>query len=129
MPDLEGAGPDAPITTNEHGGSQSHIPYRFDLIDGPALAEMAKVLSQGAEKYGENNWRKIPDVEVHLNHLLMHAYAWLSGDRQDDHLSHIMCRAMFAQAVDLSDNQVPKDDIDKMYRLGIEEVRRASGRS
>lgn len=100
--DLEGAGPDAPITTNEHGGSQSHIPYRFDLIDGPALAEMAKVLHMGAEKYGPNNWRKIPEVEVHLNHMIMHAYAYLAGDRTDDHLSHIMCRAMFAQAVDIT---------------------------
>jgi Domain of unknown function (DUF5664) len=100
--DIQGAGPDAPITTNEHGGSQSHIPYRFDLIDGPALAEMAKVLSQGAEKYGVNNWRKIPEVETHLNHLIMHVYAYLAGDRTDDHLSHIMCRSMFAQAVDIA---------------------------
>lgn len=91
---------DAPITTNEQGGSQSHIPVRFDLIDGKALFEMAKVLHTGAEKYGANNWRKI-DVKDHLNHLIMHAYAYLSGDRSDEHLSHIMCRAMFAQAVDI----------------------------
>lgn len=108
MPDLEGAGPDAPIVVNEHGGGQSHIPYRFDLIDGPALAEMAKVLREGADKYGANNWRKIPDVEEHLNHLIMHAYAWLAGDRTDAHLSHIMCRAMFAQGVDITNRQAPK---------------------
>jgi len=94
------ASPDAPVTTNEQGGSQSHIPVRFDLIDGRALFEMAKVLHQGAEKYGEDNWRLIP-IEDHINHLIMHAYAWLSGDRTDEHLSHMLCRATFAQGVAL----------------------------
>lgn len=92
--------PDAPIITNAQGGSQSHVPVRFDLIDGKAMFEMASVLHVGAEKYGEHNWRKI-SVEDHLNHLIMHAYAYLSGDRTDEHLSHIMCRSMFAQAVEL----------------------------
>lgn len=91
--------PTAPITTNEQGGSQSHVPVRFDLIDGRAMFAMASVLHEGAEKYGPNNWRKIP-IEDHLNHLIMHAYAYLAGDRTDEHLSHIMCRAMFAQGVE-----------------------------
>lgn len=95
-------GRDTPITTNARGGSQSKVPVRFDLIDGLAIFEMAKVLHEGAEKYGANNWRKI-DVEDHLNHLIMHAYAYLAGDRSDDHLSHIMCRAMFAQAVHIQE--------------------------
>lgn len=94
------ASPDAPTTTNEKGGSQSFIPVRFDLIDGRALFEMAKVLHHGAVKYGEDNWRLI-SVNDHLNHGIMHAYAWLSGDRTDDHLSHFLCRATFALGVSL----------------------------
>ncbi len=96
------ASPDAITYTNDKGASQSHIPVRFDLVDGDAMFAMCAVLHQGAEKYGANNWRGI-DVDDHLNHLIMHAYAWLAGDRTDAHLSHIMCRAMFAQAVDLAD--------------------------
>lgn len=92
------ASPDAPTTTNEKGGNQSDIRVRFDLIDAKALFEMAKVLDAGAKKYGENNWRKI-EVEDHLNHLLMHTFAYLSGDTTDDHLSHILCRATFALGV------------------------------
>lgn len=92
------ASPDAPMTTNEKGGSQSLIEVRFDLIDGPAMFAMAHVLHTGAEKYGENNWRKI-GIADHINHLIMHAYAFLSDDHGDEHLSHIMCRSMFAQAV------------------------------
>lgn len=93
---IAGMGKDAPVVLNEQGAGQSHLPYRFDLIDGPALFKMAEVLDQGAVKYGENNWHGI-EIEDHLNHLIAHAYAYLAGDRQDDHLSHIMCRSMFAQ--------------------------------
>lgn len=99
------ADPDAPVTTNEKGGSQSDIPVRFDLIDAKAMFEMAKVLDHGAKKYGANNWRKI-DVEDHLNHLLMHTYAYLAGDRTDEHLSHILCRATFALGVILQEDTV-----------------------
>ena len=92
------ASPDAPITTNAQGGSQSHLPTRFDLIDAKAMFEMAKVLHEGAEKYGADNWRLIP-INDHLNHLLMHTFAYLAGDKTDDHLSHILCRATFAMGV------------------------------
>lgn len=107
------ASKDAPTVTNEKGGSQSHIPTRFDLVDGKSMFAMAGVLHEGAEKYGANNWRNI-DVEDHLNHLIMHAYAYLSGDRSDEHLSHIMCRAMFAQAVEITEEeQTPSDYFNK----------------
>lgn len=98
----EVASKDAPAVFNSKGGGQSHIPVRFDLIDGNALFAMAAVLDEGANKYGANNWRKI-EVESHLNHLIMHAYAYLAGDRSDEHLSHIMCRAMFAQGVHIEE--------------------------
>ncbi len=98
------ASPDIERHTNEKGGSQSYIPVRFDLVDGKAMFAMCSVLHEGAEKYGANNWRKI-NIDDHLNHLIMHAYAWLSGDQTDEHLSHIMCRAMFAQGVDLQEDE------------------------
>lgn len=101
---IEGVGKETPIETNAHGGSQSSIPYRLDLLDSRAILEVGKVLKEGADKYGANNWRKIP-TEDHLNHLLMHTLAWLAGDNQDDHLSHIVCRAMFALGVELQPKQ------------------------
>lgn len=87
------ASPDAPRDPDK---PQSDLQHRFDLIDAPALFEMTGVLYTGAKKYGDDSWRRIP-VEDHLNHLLAHVYAYLSGDRSDDHLSNIQCRAMFAQ--------------------------------
>lgn len=98
------ASPDAETTVNEKGGKQSHIPVRFDLIDGKAMFAMAAVLHEGAEKYGEDNWRLI-SIEDHLNHMIMHAYAYLAGDRTDEHLSHILCRATFANGVALAEGE------------------------
>jgi hypothetical protein len=94
--------PNAPVVYNDKGAGQSRVDARFDLIDGKSMFAMAAVLHTGAEKYGADNWRGI-DVDDHLNHLIMHAYAFLAGDRTDEHLSHIMCRAMFAQGVALQD--------------------------
>lgn len=98
------AGRDTETHVNEKGGRQSLIPVRFDLIDAKALFKMAEVLHEGAKKYGEDNWRLIP-IEEHLNHMIMHAYAYLAGDRSDEHLSHIMCRATFAQGVAIADEE------------------------
>ncbi len=56
---IDGMGTDAPTTTNDSGGKQSYIAYRFDLLDGKAMFQLAEILSTGATKYGEDNWRSI----------------------------------------------------------------------
>lgn len=95
---VQGVGKNEPTIVNQEGGRQSDSPYDFTLADPKAMFEMCKVLKEGAEKYGVDNWRLLP-LEDHLNHLLVHVYAYLAGDRSDDHLSHLLCRALFAQAV------------------------------
>lgn len=99
---IAGVEPDAKVTTNENGGKQSDTPYGFHLLPISALFDAAKVAKYGADKYGETfdqrNYTKIPTIE-HLNHALQHIYAWLAGDRQDDHLGHAIVRLMFAYDV------------------------------
>lgn len=111
MATVLGVSKDEPREVNEKGASQSRSPYRFDLLDPSAMFEMTKVLKEGADKYGVDNWRGI-SVRDHLNHLLIHAYAYLAGDNSDDHLSHLMCRAMFALAVDIDEKSEVKLDSD-----------------
>lgn len=94
-PQIAGVGADAPTTVNAAGGKQSASPYRCDLLPPQATFRVAAVLKHGADKYGTNNWHAIP-VEDHINHALVHLLAFLAGDRQDDHLGHAACRAMFA---------------------------------
>lgn len=109
---VRGVSKDEPITINEKGGGQSRSLYRMDLLDPKALLETAKVLKEGADKYGAENWRLI-DVDDHLNHALIHIYAYLAGDKSDEHLSHVVCRALFALGVTLQTEQ----DIAKANQL------------
>ena len=87
---------------NNNGGRQARLDYRFDLIDTKAIFALANVLHTGEQEYGKDNWRKI-DTESHLNHAMSHAYAFLAGDQQDDHLSHCLCRLMMAIGVERGD--------------------------
>jgi hypothetical protein len=90
---IKGVGKDTETTTNENGGMQSLSPYRFDLIPPEAMFRVAEVFAYGATKYAPDNWRKIKSDD-HLNHLFQHLYAYMAGDRQDDHLGHALCRMM-----------------------------------
>lgn len=99
MAQVEGVGPDAPVITNEVGAKQSGSPYRCDLLDGSAILRLSAVLKYGADKYGDNNWRGIPLMD-HLNHALVHIFAYLAGDTQDDHLGHAQCRLHMAVATE-----------------------------
>jgi hypothetical protein len=96
---INGVGPDSPIATNEQGGMQSDLPYRCDLLDAESILRLAAVLKRGAERYTPNNWRKI-DCNSHLNHALVHIFAYMAGDTQDDHLDHAFCRMMMAMATE-----------------------------
>ena len=92
------------IVVNEKGAPQSHTSCRFDLIPPIALFKIAEVLGYAVEKYGQGEfkgrpisgkWSDIP-VEDHLNHSIQHIYGYLLGDNTEDHLSHAICRLMFA---------------------------------
>lgn len=99
---IDGMGKEVPVEVNENGGRQSKLSYRFDLIDSKAIFALAKVLREGFEKYGKDNWRKI-GVDDHLNHALSHIYAHTGGDEQDDHIEHAFTRLMMATAVYLAE--------------------------
>lgn len=107
---LKNVGKDAPIVVNEKGGKQSKTAYAFHLCDYDALLALAEVLQEGAERYERDNWRKIPSDE-HFNHMLIHAIAYLKGDKQDDHLGHMFCRAMMFYATAKAEETVINDNI------------------
>lgn len=69
---------------------------RYDLISPIALERLAKVYKEGADKYGDFNWEKGMPVSDLLNHAIRHMYAYLSGDRTEDHLGHSAWNAMAA---------------------------------
>jgi len=96
--ELPGLAPDTEIVENADGGRQAKSFYRFDLIDSKAIFTLARVLHEGEQKYTKDNWRKIPASE-HINHALIHLYAYLAQDKQDAHLDHAFTRIMMAVAL------------------------------
>jgi hypothetical protein len=94
---INGVGKDTETITTEGGGKHSKIPYDILSMDAFALLEAASVMYEGKIKYGKDNWRLI-STEEHIEHLMVHALAWLAGDRSDKHLAHALCRAIFAVA-------------------------------
>lgn len=104
---IPGIGKDEEIVTNENGGMQSKLDFRFDLIDPLTMFALAEVVSYGAKRYAPWNWRRI-DIPSHLNHALTHIYAYMAGDTQDDHLEHAFCRLMFALSLHLTPGESPR---------------------
>lgn len=92
---IEGVSPDQPTIENSKGGRQSNSPYGLTMVPPRAILAESKVLATGATKYGRWNWMAIP-IDDHLNHILQHVYAYIAGDRSDNHLANIACRAHFA---------------------------------
>lgn len=73
---------------------------RMALLSPIAMEEIAKVLTFGAEKYGDNNWRGGFKWTRVANCLLRHIFAWLRGEDKDkesglSHLAHAGCNIMF----------------------------------
>ena len=68
---------------------------RYDLITSSLLDRTSITLSEGAERYGVDNWKKgLPSADV-FNHLIAHLLSWRDGDRSEDHLAHATCNIMF----------------------------------
>ena len=101
---VKGVSPDTERETNAQGGKQSKSEYAFHLIDTDAILALAEVMRIGEQHYTRDNWRKIPS-EDHFNHMLVHYYAWLKGDTSDDHLAHMLCRAMMVYATGKAEEQ------------------------
>lgn len=73
---------------------------RWDLLPFEQVEKVVKILSFGAEKYGENNWKQSDLRERCFAALLRHLVAWRNGEKLDpesnqEHLSHAMCNVLF----------------------------------
>jgi hypothetical protein len=63
---------------------------RYDLLPVSALQRWALLLARGATKYSDRNWERGMPVSVFVASGLRHAYAYLEGDRTEDHLAAIL---------------------------------------
>lgn len=66
----------------------SKLTPRYDLISPIALRRLAETHAEGADRYGQYNWRAGMPFTDTLNHCLAHINAYLTGDKSEDHLAH-----------------------------------------
>ena len=82
---------------------------RFGLIPPNALLEVVDVLTYGAQKYDDENWKKVPDSKRrYFDAAQRHLWAWKSGEQNDqetgkNHLAHALCCLMFLYEHDTID--------------------------
>ena len=74
---------------------------RWDLLPMREVREVIKVLTFGAQKYDDDNWKKVPDIDKrYFAAAMRHMVAYHEGKRYDEesglnHLAHAMCCMLF----------------------------------
>jgi hypothetical protein len=80
---------------------------KMHLLPPKALFEVAKVLTFGADKYGEENWREVADAQNrYASASLRHLFSHLDKEELDEetnysHLAHAICCLMFKLELEL----------------------------
>ena len=74
---------------------------RWSLVPMREMEEVVKVLTVGAVKYADDNWKSLPNLrERYFSAALRHIIAWWSGEKYDTetslhHLAHAICCLLF----------------------------------
>jgi hypothetical protein len=84
----------------------------MSLLSSLAIEELSKVLTFGAKKYSDHNWRKGISTSRLLAAAFRHLFAYLRGEDLDpetglSHVAHAMCCMMFIIELKITD---PKSD-------------------
>jgi hypothetical protein len=90
-----------------------HGKLRMDLLPPDVLEALARILTDGAEKYGCRNWEKGMAWSRPYSALLRHLLAWWGGQDTDPesghpHLWHVMTNAVFL--VSYEQRKIGEDD-------------------
>lgn len=90
---------------------------RLELISPLAMEGLADVLTFGAKKYADHNWRKGMDWSRCIGSLKRHLSEFEKGIDIDPesglrHIDHIACNAMF-----LSEYSLTHKNLDDRYKL------------
>jgi len=90
---------------------------RYSLLPTKSLREIVRVLTYGAEKYADNNWKLVEDAhDRYISAAIRHIEAYREGDVLDSetsfhNLAHAACCLMFLAELDMQhDNEVSDFD-------------------
>jgi len=87
------------------------------LLPPKATVEVAKVLTFGAQKYDEDNWRYLDNLQNRYSGgALRHIFAHLDGELKDEetnysHLAHAICCLMFKLELELENGKSEEEGL------------------
>lgn len=96
----------AEINESPPGRKDDQEKARFDLIEPQFERKLAEVLTLGATRYGDENWKRVPEGRTrYYAALRRHLQAWREGELLDPdtrrpHLIHAACCLMFLEWID-----------------------------
>ena len=98
---------------------------RMYLLPPKAVVEVSNVLTFGAEKYDEENWRKLDNLQNrYTGGALRHIFAHLDGELKDEetnysHLAHAICCLLFKLEIELEKDckeERPRESVWSQHR-------------
>lgn len=100
-----GLSDDEPISKNESGGIQHERPYRSQALFFKALLAVSGVRYDAVvnKGYQDDNYKLIPKEE-HIGRALTHIFAYMAGDKSNDHLAHAATRILMALEMELDND-------------------------
>lgn len=90
---------------------------KMHLLPPKALTEVAKVLTFGAQKYDEENWRKLDNLHNRYSSgALRHIFAHIDDEELDpesglSHLAHAVCCLMFKLEIELENGKSKEEKL------------------
>lgn len=97
------------------------------LLPPKSMLEVAKVLTFGASKYDEENWRKLEDLQNRYSSAaLRHIFSHIDGSELDEdsglsHLAHAICCLLFKLEIELENGQNKKNQKERSRKSVIGE--------
>jgi len=80
----------------------NHGRIRYDLCDMPMLKRWAELMTKGAEKYSEHNWKKAStqeELDRFVESAFRHFFQWITGERDEDHAAAVIFNLAGAEHV------------------------------
>lgn len=101
---------------------------RWSLVPMKELVQVAKVFTEGAKKYGDNNWQLVENGrQRYLDALMRHVAAYAKGEKINEedfgleHMAHVAWNALALMWFDNNSNNNNADKIPIEYLFEVPE--------
>jgi hypothetical protein len=96
--------------SEEEGRKFDQDKPRWELLPLQEIEEIVEVLTSGAKKYDDDNWKHVMPRSRYIGALYRHLKSWRTGEKKDpqtgkSHLAHAGCDLLFLMWFDNNDNE------------------------